>query len=94
MDLGIDSLMAVELRNRLATGLALAKPLTATLVFDFPTIADIAGHLNAIIEPPQAAHSNGRPSRSSSSSRWKSRISTMTASQRSLMRGCRNLEVS
>jgi acyl transferase domain-containing protein/SAM-dependent methyltransferase len=64
MDLGIDSLMAVELRNRLATGLALAKPLTATLVFDFPTVADIAGHLNALIEPAQAAHSNDRPFRS------------------------------
>jgi acyl transferase domain-containing protein/SAM-dependent methyltransferase len=64
MDLGIDSLMAVELRNRLATGLALAKPLTATLVFDFPTIADIAGHLNGLIAPPQPAPSNGQPSRS------------------------------
>ena len=45
LDLGLDSLMAVRLRNRLGTLLALDKPLRSTLVFDFPTIEAIARHL-------------------------------------------------
>ena len=45
MDLGLDSLMAVELRTRLATALGLKNQLSATLVFDYPTLDALADHL-------------------------------------------------
>lgn len=45
MDLGLDSLMAVQLRNLLESGLGLGRTLPATLVFDHPTIEAIAKFL-------------------------------------------------
>jgi acyl carrier protein len=42
-DLGVDSLMAVELRNRLEAGLK--RPLRATLLFDFPRLDALTQHL-------------------------------------------------
>ncbi|WP_191062571.1 acyl carrier protein, partial [Geminicoccus harenae] len=57
-ELGLDSLMTVELRNALAA-LAGTK-LPATLVFDCPTCRELAGFLaagplSALIRPPEAA---------------------------------------
>ena len=45
MDMGLDSLMAVQLRNLLSTGLGADQPLSATLMFDYPTIDALAAHL-------------------------------------------------
>jgi NADPH:quinone reductase-like Zn-dependent oxidoreductase/acyl carrier protein len=44
-DLGLDSLMAVELCNRLRRDLGIEQPLAATIVFDHPTVAAVADYL-------------------------------------------------
>ena len=45
-DLGVDSLMAVELRNRINRGLAGEYTASNTVVFDFPTADGLAGFLS------------------------------------------------
>jgi NAD(P)-dependent dehydrogenase (short-subunit alcohol dehydrogenase family) len=44
-ELGLDSLMAVELRNLLAAGLEIPRALPATLVYDYPTIDALTDYL-------------------------------------------------
>lgn len=59
MDLGFDSLLAVQLRDRLGKGFDLADPLPVTLLFDYPTIEAIARYL---LERLQLAPAPGEPS--------------------------------
>jgi hypothetical protein len=47
-DMGLDSLMALELRNVLAQ--AMGRPLSATLLFDYPTVRGLAGYLLGLVE--------------------------------------------
>jgi len=49
MDIGVDSLMAVELRNRLDRDLGLTESLPASLIFDYPTVQAIAQYLVQIV---------------------------------------------
>ena len=53
-DLGIDSLLAIELRNRLAGALGVSLP--STLAFDFPTTAAVSDYIaTAVLGLPPAA---------------------------------------
>jgi acyl transferase domain-containing protein len=56
MHIGLDSLMAVEFRNQLAT--ALKRPLSATVLFDHPTIAALADFLEGPETPATAKRSD------------------------------------
>ncbi|MCB0167206.1 MAG: SDR family NAD(P)-dependent oxidoreductase [Anaerolineae bacterium] len=52
MELGLDSLMAIELKNRLERNLA--QPLSATLLFDYPTLEALTQHLAEQVWPPSS----------------------------------------
>ena len=49
-ELGMDSLMTVELRNRLDQDLSLETPLTVTALFDYPNINALADSLKNLKE--------------------------------------------
>jgi acyl transferase domain-containing protein len=52
-ELGLDSLMAVELRNTLAR--SIEQPLPATLLFDYPTLTALADHLSRLLALEESA---------------------------------------
>jgi acyl transferase domain-containing protein/SAM-dependent methyltransferase len=55
MELGVDSLMAIELRDRLTAGLGVTKQLPASLIFDYPNIEAIAKYLDELVSGGGAA---------------------------------------
>ncbi|MCO6698886.1 acyl carrier protein, partial [Streptomyces sp. Vc17.3-30] len=57
LDIGVDSLTAVRLRNRMRalTGLSLS----ATLLFDHPTPVALARHLETALDAEETAHPEG-----------------------------------
>ncbi|MYK66811.1 MAG: SDR family oxidoreductase, partial [Gemmatimonadetes bacterium] len=62
-DLGMDSLMAVELRNRLNRAFSGTYTAPNTLVFDYPDIASLATHLAGELVVDGGAPAPGGPSR-------------------------------
>ena len=59
LDLGTDSLMAIELRNRLHSQFGGAFTINATAVFDYPTIGGLAEYL--VDQLPDAESQNSPP---------------------------------
>ncbi|MFE3022418.1 SDR family NAD(P)-dependent oxidoreductase [Streptomyces sp. NPDC059256] len=51
LELGLDSLTAIELRNRLSD--AAVRRLPATILFDYPTPRRLAAHLRELLEPAE-----------------------------------------
>jgi acyl transferase domain-containing protein/surfactin synthase thioesterase subunit len=67
-ELGLSSLMALELRNAISTDIG--RPLSATLAFDYPTVRALSAHLRgllaldsapAAVKPGPAAQPDGGP---------------------------------
>jgi acyl carrier protein len=61
LDLGTDSLMAVELRNRLHSQFGGAFTISATAVFDYPTIGGLGEYLAAQLPDAQSQATDAEP---------------------------------
>ncbi len=61
LDLGTDSLMAVELRNRLFGQFGGKFDISPTAVFDYPTIGELAEHLVSQLPASEAPSGEGEP---------------------------------
>ncbi|MBY0286514.1 MAG: SDR family NAD(P)-dependent oxidoreductase [Mycobacteriaceae bacterium] len=61
LDLGTDSLMAIELRNRLHSQFGGAFTINATAVFDYPTIGGLAGYLVDQLPDSESSPEEAKP---------------------------------
>jgi acyl carrier protein len=62
-ELGLDSLMAVELRNALGAGLE--RSLSTTLLFDYPTLDALVDHLLGDLAPAETPPQDPTPPQAS-----------------------------
>jgi KS-AT-KR-ACP domain-containing polyene macrolide polyketide synthase/pimaricinolide synthase PimS2/candicidin polyketide synthase FscD len=58
MEAGLDSLAAIELTNQLSQSLGDGVVLSATVLFDYPTVSQLAAHIGSLLcwEEPVEAH--------------------------------------
>lgn len=78
MDIGVDSLMAVELRNRLNKDIGLDQGLPATLIFDYPTVQAVARFV------VQSVLNAGEPEKVNTTQTQKVEIIDMSAKQQEI----------